>query len=402
MSAAAPAIGAAPISEGARITALDLIRGVAVLGILLMNVVSFAFGDAPYYNLSAGGSDTWLDWAIGVFGEIFVDQKFMGMFSLLFGAGMFIFIDRAAERGARGALLSLWRNVLLFAVGLAHFQLWYGDVLMIYAAAAFILLALRKLPAPALMAVGVAIFLLSVGSDLYGQRLVNAGAPLGGVWSTTAAEHDTVVALAWSAYIVRGIGMVLLGAGLYRVGFMSGAKSANTYRMTALIGLSAGLSLATAGVLITWLGDYSRNVAIIGQVPNNFGAIPASLGYVALLILWNAGADNWLKRRLRAVGRMALTNYLTQSILGVLVLTVLLADFPLTRSAMLVFVLAVWALQLWWSQAWLNRFRFGPAEWAWRVATYRRGSRCCAGHSPVISAIGATLLPAPPTAAGRT
>ena len=373
MSAAAPAARPAPISEGARITALDLIRGVAVLGILLMNAVSFAFDEAAYFNLNAAGSETWLDWTVGIFGEIFIDQKFMGMFSLLFGAGMFIFIDRAAQRGARGALLSLWRNALLFAIGLAHFQLWYGDVLMIYAVAAFILLAIRKLPDRALMAIGVAIFMLSVVSDLYAQTLVNAGAPLGGIWSTTEAEHERVMMLSWAAYIVRGIGMVLLGAGLYRTGFMSGDKPASAYRMTALIGLGAGLSLAAAGALITWLGDYSRDVALIGQVPNNLGAIPASLGYVALLIMWNAGTDNWLKRRLRAVGRMALTNYLTQSILGVLALTVLLADFPLTRSAVLIFILAVWALQLWWSQAWLNRFRFGPAEWVWRVATYRRG-----------------------------
>ncbi len=373
MSAGGPIAGAAPISDSGRITALDLIRGAAALGILLMNAVSFAFGDAPYFNLNAGGSETPLDWAVGVFGEIFVDQKFMGMFSLLFGAGMLIFIDRAAERGARGAWLSLWRSVLLFGIGLAHFQLWQGDVLMIYALAGFMLLAARKLPARALMAIGVGIFLLSVGGDLYGQQLVNSGAPLGGIWSTTEAEHDAVQMLSWGAYIVRGIGMVLLGAGLYRAGFMRGDKSASTYRMTALIGLGVGLSLATTGVVITWLGDYSREVALIGQVPNNFGTIPATLGYVALLFMWNAGADSWLKRRLRAVGRMALTNYLAQSVLGVLTLTVLLGDWPLTRSAALVFVLAVWGLQLWWSQAWLNRFRFGPAEWAWRVATYRRG-----------------------------
>ena len=373
MSAAAQEARAEPVSEGARITALDLIRGVAVLGILLMNVVSFAFGDAAYFNLAAEGSEIWADWAVGIFGEIFVDQKFMGMFSLLFGAGMFIFIDRAAQRGARGALLSLWRNALLFAIGLAHFQLWYGDVLMIYAAAAGILLALRKLPAWALGSIGVAIFMLSVGSDVYAQMLVNDGATLGGIWSTTEAEHETVVTLSWASYIVRGIGMVLLGGALYRTGFMPGDKSAGAYRVTALLGLGVGWSLATAGVIITWLGGYSRDVALIGQLPNNLGTIPASLGYVALLIMWNAGSDSWLKRRLRAVGRMALTNYLAQTVLGVLTLTVLLADVALNRSVMLVFVLAVWGLQLWWSQAWLNRFRFGPAEWAWRVATYRRG-----------------------------
>ena len=81
-----------PVIGSDRITSLDLIRGVAVLGILLMNAVSFKLGFAPYFNLSAGGSETWLDWAIGVFGEIFVDQKFMGLFSLLFGAGIMLFI----------------------------------------------------------------------------------------------------------------------------------------------------------------------------------------------------------------------------------------------------------------------------------------------------------------------
>ncbi|MCY4109861.1 MAG: DUF418 domain-containing protein, partial [Chloroflexi bacterium] len=112
----------------------------------------------------------------------------------------------------------------------------------------------------------------------------------------------------------------------------------------------------------------------VGQIPNTLGTIPASLGYMSLIILWNNGADNRLKGRLRAVGRMALTNYLTQTVLGVLVLTVWLGEVDIVnRSAVLVFVFAVWALQLWWSQAWLARFLFGPAEWLWRVATYRRG-----------------------------
>ena len=343
-----------------------------MLGILLMNVVHFNLGEVAYFNLSAGGSATWFDWVVGVGGEIFIDQKFMGMFSLLFGAGMILFIDRAADRSPRAALLSLWRNLLLLGIGVAHFQLWPGDVLMVYALAAFVLLALRRLPASALATVGVAIFLLSVLSDLYGQALVNAGAPLGGVWSTTEATDDRLVLLSLAGYIARGVGMVLLGAGLYRSGFMDGSKSTRTYRITALTGLSVGLSLATLGVVITALGSYSGRVAFIGQTPNNLGTIPAALGYVALLTLWNAGADNWFKHRLRAVGRMALTNYLTQSVLGVLVVTILLHDVSVSRSGALLFVLAVWGLQLWWSQAWLHRFRFGPAEWLWRVATYRR------------------------------
>ena len=173
---------------------------------------------------------------------------------------------------------------------------------------------------------------------------------------------------------MRGLALIIMGGGLYRTGFMNGGMSAGLYRRTAIIGLGVGLSLATLGVVVTAVNDYSREVAFIGQVPNTLGTIPASLGYMALIILWNNRADDWFKRRLRAVGRMALTNYLTQTVLGVLVLTTLLGDAEwVNRSAILVFVLAVWALQLWWSQAWLSRFLFGPAEWLWRAATYRRG-----------------------------
>ena len=155
---------------------------------------------------------------------------------------------------------------------------------------------------------------------------------------------------------------------------MDGGLPERTYRLAAVVGLAVGLPLAAAGVVVTAANDYSREIAFIGQVPNTLGTIPASLGYMSLIILWNNRADGWLERRLRAVGRMALTNYLSQTVLGVLVLTVLLGDVDsVNRSVVLLFVFAVWALQLWWSQAWLSRFLFGPAEWLWRVATYRSG-----------------------------
>ena len=153
---------------------------------------------------------------------------------------------------------------------------------------------------------------------------------------------------------------------------MNGDLPAKSYRTTALVGLAVGLPLAAVGVIITAANDYSREIAFIGQIPNLIGLILVSIGYMSLIILWNNRADNWLKRRLRAVGRMALTNYLAQTVLGLLVLRVFLGDADfVTRSVVLAFVFAVWAAQIWWSQAWLNRFLFGPAEWLWRVATYR-------------------------------
>ena len=376
-----------PVTEAGRISSLDLIRGVAVLGILLMNAVSFKYGLAPYLNLSAGGSETLLDWAIGIAGEIFVDQKFMGLFSLLFGAGIFLFIERAETRAARPALLNLWRNALLLGIGVLHSLLWDGDVLVVYAVAALFLIALRRLSARWLIAVGVFIFLLSVPAAFLAQYIANTtDAPLYDIWEPADSAMATpsgrardigylLQGLTLAAYFVRGLGLILIGAGLYRLGFMQGSMPARTYRLVAGIGLGVGLPLAVAGVIVTALGDYAMTVAFIGQIPNTLGTIPAALGYLSLIILWNQRGGNWLQRRLVAAGRMALTNYLSQTVLGILILAVLLDDVSVNRTGILVFCFAVWALQLWWSQAWLNRFRFGPAEWLWRVATYRRGQR---------------------------
>ena len=376
MSAAQPSAGAGPVRETARITSLDLIRGVAVLGILLMNAVSFKLDDAAYFNLSADGSANWLDWAVGVFGEIFVDQKFMGLFSLLFGASMILFIDRAAARGARAVLLNMWRNALLLLIGILHLAVWDGDVLTVYAVSSVFLLALRRLPNRWLIAIGAALFALSAALALLSQYIADsANASIAGLWTPGEIDDQSGLALVvLSGFFLRALGAILIGAGLYRTGFMSGAMSASAYRKTALIGLAIGLPLAALGVIATALNGYSREVAFIGQIPNTLGTMPAALGYMSLIILWNSGADAWLKRRLRAVGRMALTNYLTQTLFGVIVLTTLLGDNDsVGRAALLLFVFAVWALQLWWSQAWLGRFLFGPAEWLWRVATYRRG-----------------------------
>ncbi len=371
-----PPAGSGPVRESGRITSLDLVRGVAVLGILLMNAVHFRFGSGPYFNLSAGGSETWLDWVVGILGEVFVDQKFMGLFSLLFGAGMILFIDRASRRGARAVLLNLWRNTLLLVIGILHYLVWDGDVLMAYAISSLFLLALRRLPSWALISLGTALFVLSVACALVAQHLADTtSASIEGLWTAgEALDEGTIGASVLLGFFLRALGLILVGAGLYRIGFMDGGLPERTYRLTAIVGLAVGLPLAGAGVVVTALNDYSREVAFIGQVPNTLGTIPASLGYMSLIIIWNNRADGWLERRLRAVGRMALTNYLSQTVLGVLVLTVLLGDVDAVgRSAVLLFVVAVWALQIWWSQVWLGRFLFGPAEWLWRVATYRRG-----------------------------
>ena len=370
-----------PVTESERILSLDLIRGVAVLGILLMNAVSFAYGMVPYRNISTAGTDTGLDWAVAILGEILVDQKFMGIFSLLFGAGIFLFIERAARREKRPTLLNAWRNILLLIMGLIHMAVWEGDVLTAYAISAFVLLLLRRLPSRAMIVLGVLIFLASVLPSFLLQSWVNAtDVSLDGVWALpeggatpSGEDYDILSGTLALGYLMRALGLILVGAGLYRTGFMQGALSDSFYQRMALGGLAVGLTLATIGVLITHAADYGREVSFIGEVPNTLGTIPASLGYMSLIILWQrTGGLAWLKERFIAVGRMALTNYLAHTALGVPILTYLLADVEIGRAGVLLFILAVWALQLWWSPAWLSRFRFGPMEWAWRTGTYRQ------------------------------
>ena len=369
-------VRAGPIGSGARNTYLDMIRGVAILGILVMNVVAFGLPDGAYFNLSAGGSDTWLDWLVGGFGEVFVDQKFMGLFSLLFGAGIALFCDRAADKTRRPVLLSLWRNLLLLGIGLLHTMLWEGDILLIYALVSPIIIALRNRRPRTLLILGGAMLLVSpLSAILFQSSLPSDGSGLGGFWTAGPEVSLTAGMFMIVDGVSRAAGMMLIGVALYRTGVIAGDHPDALYRRMARTGLGVGLSLAALGLVWVAARDFSPDVAFIGTIPNTLGTAPAALGYTGLIVLWNRRPETALHRRLRAAGRMALTNYLTQTLLGVLIVQYLLGDVDLTRTMLVGFIGLVWALQLWWSAPWLARFRYGPAEWLWRMATYRRLQR---------------------------
>jgi len=369
---------ARPIPPGGRNTYLDLIRGVALLGIVVMNAVSFGLGAGPYSNLSAGGSDTWLDWLVGSFGEVFVDQKFMGLFSLLFGAGIALFCDRAAARTRRPALLSLWRNLVLLGIGFLHLALWDGDILIVYALVSPIIIALRnRRPRTLLILGGVVLLPSPVSAILFQASVPDDGSGLGGFWTAGVEVGATATWFIVTDFFSRAVGMMLIGVALYRTGVLTGERSTAFYRRMARTGLGVGLPLAAIGLAWVAARDFSPDVAFAGTIPNTLGTAPAVLGYTGLIVLWNRRPETDLHRRLCSVGRMALSNYLTQTLLGVLILRYLFGDADLTRTMLVGFIAMVWAAQLWWSKAWLDRFRYGPAEWLWRIATYRRSQRLC-------------------------
>ena len=355
-----------------RNTALDAVRGVAVLGILIMNAVAFGLPAAAYANLDAAGSDTLADWTVGGAGEIFIDQKFMGLFSMLFGAGIVLFAERAAAKGRRSVLLSLWRNGLLLVIGMVHLSFWDGDVLVVYALCAPVVLLLRRLPIKVLFAVGGACYAaVAVVSWVVQSSLRSFSSVLIDFWHY-GDYYGVIETWSMADYFGRALGAMLIGAALYRTGVISGSRTPAFYRRMAAWGLGIGLPLSSAGFALMAGTDFDIDWAVAGTIPNTVATVPICLGYIGLIALWNAAGESGMRRRIRSAGRMALTNYLTQTALGLIVLGSLLDGVDLTRAWIAVFVIAVWAVQLWWAKAWLDRFSFGPIEWLWRCATYRR------------------------------
>ncbi len=349
-----------------------------------MNATSFALISAAYFNLDADGSDTWVDLSIGVLAEIFVAKKMMGLFSLLFGVGIVVFAERAKANGRRPLLLSGWRNLLLLGIGMAHMAVWEGDILVLYAICSPILLLVRRLPPWLLIAGGVAMFAGAAAWAIGTQAtLDSAGGDLGKYWFAT--ESTSEASGAWLPGVgdsvglffladagLRALGMMVIGIGLYRLGVVQGLGDLRGYRRMARWGLGVGLPLASVGVIAQLIGGFEPGVAIWTAAPNTLAAVPVTLGYLGLITLWNRRAETERHRRIRAIGRMALTNYLAHTVIGIALWRVVFDQGDAGRLALALFVVAVWVLQYAWSGWWLERFRFGPVEWLWRCATYRR------------------------------
>lgn len=396
---------AAPAGERERIVAIDVLRGFAVLGILLMNVQSFSMISAAYMNPTANDKLAGGGYAVWAFTHLFTDLKFMAVFSLLFGAGIVLMTGRAEQRGARVAGLHYRRQFWLLVIGLAHAHLvWYGDILVPYALLGMLLFGFRK-RTPRTLMMGAAVLL---GMGFLSMLLGGLSAPnwppevaaeqaaqwapppeevaaqvdaYRGSWleqqavrSQEALMLETFVFAAFLGWRVGGL--MLLGMALFKLGVLSAERSERFYRNLALAGLSLGLPIIAAGMVLNTVAAFEFPWSMFqGSLFNYVGSLGVALGYIGVVML--AVLRGWLPRlqeRLAAAGRMALTNYLTQS----LICTFLfyghgMAWFERTsRAEQLLVVAAVWALQLWWSHWWLKRYRFGPFEWLWRSLTYMR------------------------------
>ena len=376
------------MNSNERITNLDFIRGISVLGILIMNSLSFSLPLSAYFNHPSVAAEGTLDWILIYISEIFVSQKMMGLFSVLFGAGIVIFIDSANKKNyKRPRLLSIWRNSLLLLFGIFHALLWDGDILRIYGLSAILIIFLYKKNIKILLILSLFFTLFSSiiaypwqgffdneGKLILSDANINIWPDKLGLSSYWFPETDIKGEAIYSYFgldaLFRAIGMMLLGVVLFRSKVLSGNLDIKIYKRMAFIGLAIGIPLGILSLLWLGLNDYSPDVAIIGFIPNKLGIIPMTIAYIGILSILNKKFSSKAGSYIRACGKMALTNYITQTLFCYIVLNILFINAELTRKEIFIFVLIIWAIQIIWSKYWLDKFKYGPLEFISRKITY--------------------------------
>ena len=391
-----------PIQTGERIETLDVLRGFALLGILAMNIRAMAapFGAYmyPYALFDYVGANR----SAYVFTSVVFDLKMMGLFSMLFGAGVLLYAGKSRQ-GVSPRGLWFRRMFWLLVIGLVHsYLIWNGDILVPYALCGLLLLWwMRRLRPAYLLAAAIAVLsvggLLTLGHGIAWESMSEAEraeeiAVMTPSREQALAQVDRMqrgyleVVRSRAAFVLMGQtfffamfffwrcgGMMLLGMSLYKYGFLDGSRPDRVYIKTAAICIPIGLALAWFGVYELERAGFLMPQRAAADLWNYAGSVLASVGYAALLILLvNHRLLGRLRAALAAVGQMALSNYLLHSVLS----SVIFLGWGLGLAGrwdyaeQLLYVAAVWAFQLAVSPIWLRHFRFGPAEWVWRSLTY--------------------------------
>ncbi len=386
-------------SETTRIAALDTLRGVAVMGILLLNIIGFAMPQAAYSNPRAYGGWHGADLAVWAINAVFFDGRMRALFSLLFGASTLLVIERAEAAGRSPAVAHFSRMGWLLLFGLAHLWLvWEGDILALYALIGMAAFRSRKLPVERLLVLGLmlacanAVIFAAVAAPLWQSTpdphaLESLIRGFGTPPSTEIArelalyrgDYATILADRFresrfgpiqlaGLYGPETLAYMLFGMAALRTGMLTGAWPRARYRRWLLV--CWGVTLPLYAALAWWMiasGFALAPVLLATFVLGTPLRLPMMLGWVCLILLL-ARPGGALTTRIAAAGRMAFSNYLLTS----LICTTLFYGYGLDRFGTLsrwqchLVVMGVWAAMLLWSKPWLARFRYGPLEWAWR------------------------------------
>ena len=390
---------ATPVVETERIRSLDVLRGFALFGVLVMNMQSFADVFAVYLNPFALGPIPALDYACWCVNHVLADAKFITIFSMLFGAGIMLMTSRARARTGRSAGVHYRRMAWLMLFGLAHaLLLWYGDILFMYGLAG--LVAYWFCRARPGVKIAVAAVLLMIPAAIAASLQYAPAEDLEQMMQIWSPDADYVEATrtamrggwlaqmpvrveGWSemiGFIVmfgwRVLACMLLGMALFEYGVFSATLSRRFYVGLIVVGFGVGLPLAAWGIYDHEACDWElvRSMGV-GGLFNYFGSLFAAFGWIGVVMLvCREGALPGLRARLAAVGQMAFTNYILQTVICTTIYNGhgLGLYGQVDRVWQQVLSVAIFAFQLWYSPLWLERFRFGPLEWLWRSLTYWR------------------------------
>jgi uncharacterized protein len=395
-----PVLKTGPVSRADRIETLDILRGFAVLGILAVNAIAFAWpgsmdagSTAVPYPMDAGNQ--WAVWAV----EVLLHNKCRTLFSMLFGVSIFLVGGERSDK-ARGAVLR--RRLLVLAIfGLLHgLALWFGDILLLYAWSGVFMMLCRSWSPKRLLWTGIGVVaaftLLELGGEVFSalqphdeaKAIANMPKHIAEIWKTVEIVRSgwagamfenlkmwaLVQGMSVVLFVFPTVGLMMIGLGLFKSGYLAGRSPAWAYGLMVLL----GIAITAVFGWYDWLDlvpGYAPPEIYIPRAVGDALAPFCTLAYVGLLVLMTRYGLGWLTRRLAPVGRMAFTNYLTQTI----IMTSLFympwgpALYGKVEPAPLwAIVGGVWLLQLIWSPLWLSRFEMGPLEWVWRCLTYGR------------------------------
>jgi len=390
------------VQTAARITSVDVLRGVAVLAMIVANLPLFAVGLAAQTNPNAYGELRGLDWWTWFVTYILVSGRFTAIFAMLFGASIVILDERRAGGGPSVARLHYRRMAILAVLGLLHaYLIWWGDFLLALAICGALVFSYRRLQPRRLLVLGIALVMVApVISVAFGLSLPSwspvSAASDDPYWSpspvTIAAEvaayrggwRDQMSHRVLTAFFMETAhlgsrliwqlgGLMIAGMGLYKLGVFSAVRSGRFYAALAAVGFGLGVPQVLMAVAWGYRHHWqSRNFLLVGEPLSYLGGLFVGLGWIGLVMLL-------CQRTLRlaplaAVGRMALTNYLLQSLICTSIFYGHgLGQFGrIGRVDQLAIAAGVCALQLTLSSWWFTRFSVGPIEWAWRSAASGR------------------------------
>jgi uncharacterized protein len=416
-----------PHKQSERILSLDVMRGIVLFGILLMNINGFGLGFG-YNDPTVQGGDTGLNLYTWMMTNLFFEGTMRALFSLLFGVGMFIFLDRLTKKGAgiKAADVFFRRLMWLLFFGLIHgyLLLWLGEILYDYALMGFLVYSFRLMAPKKLIL--TALFLFCIGTtwnyfDYAGQKklvgqveeantMTASGQELPKeltaaqeAWDEQVKERSPEATEEFNEGVRQGyfgvvaflapinmefdieqtyrtdvwdvLSMMLFGIAIFKWGFLTGDKPASQYWLMVLIGYAIGIAINYYEMQTILEAKFSILSFKQADITYYWGRFFIAIGHIGLIMLFcKAPFLGLLKNGLAAVGKMALTNYLMHSVICMFIFTGVGFGLigKMERYELLYVVVGIWIFQLIVSPIWLRYFHFGPMEWLWRNLSYRK------------------------------